>query len=450
MRWRRFGSALLLALVASRAAWRLPVYILGRTHDGGPVPTVDAAAMALHSSTFVVDLHCDSLLGGRDLLSRSVDGHVDVPRLLEGQVGLAVFTIVTQFPWVPRQQGNAQHSLLPDAITGLAISQGWPQETWGSLQQRALYQAQEMHGFVARSKGKLTLITSQPELEHYIDERKARCPSGVNAAQRCDMTAALLGIEGLHALELTPESSVADMEARLLIMYDAGVRLLGLSHFIDNALSGSAHGEDPMKIGLSPLGARLVPLAEQMGFVLDLAHVSEPAMRTVLGLVTKPVVVSHTGLKRCVDSPRTLSDEMARLVAASGGVLGIGLWPKVQPSAKISAILETIHDAVELIGPDAVSIGSDFDGGVSIPRGLDAAGLASVRAHRSIIVLHRTRQVCYFTTRVDHRSLCVHLRLQVTAGLLRRGMDVSVVGRVMGGNALRVLRETLPSKREWH
>lgn len=246
--------------------------------------------------------------------------------------------------------------------------------------QRALYQFQAMHRFVARSKGNLKLITSRPELDRYIDERQARCPSVGHIAQHsCDVTAALLGIEGLQALELSSRSTVDEMEERLRILFDAGVRLLGLNHFTDTPLSGSAHGEDPQHLGLSSLGRELIPLAEKLGFVLDLAHASELAMREVLVLATKPVVVSHTGLKRRIDSPRTLSDEMARLVAASGGVLGIGLWPKVQPTAQISAILETIQDAVELVGPDAVSIGSDYDGGVSIPHGLDAAGLAGVR-----------------------------------------------------------------------
>ena len=202
---RRVGSAVLLALAASLAAWRLPVYILGRTHDGGPVPAVTAAAAALHSNLTVVDLHCDALLGGRNLLRRSHDGHVDIPRLLDGRVALTVFTAVTQFPWVPRQQGNQEHTLLPDAIAGLAVSQGWPRRTWDSMLQRALYQAEAMHGFVARSEGRLALITSKPGLDRYLRSRESRCPP--DALQRCEMTAGLLGVEGLQTLELGSTSS---------------------------------------------------------------------------------------------------------------------------------------------------------------------------------------------------------------------------------------------------
>ena len=53
-------------------------------------------------------------------------------------------------------------------------------------------------------------------------------------------------------------------------------------------------------------------------------------MREVLRLASKPLVVSHTGLKSRLNSSRTLSDEMVRLVAVGGGVFGIGLWPKVR------------------------------------------------------------------------------------------------------------------------
>ena len=69
-------------------------------------------------------------------------------------------------------------------------------------------------------------------------------------------------------------------------------------------------------------------------------------MIEALQLVSSPMVVSHTGLKRRLNSSRTLSDSMVRTVAAHGGVIGIGLWPKVQPDTSIDAILETVVEAV--------------------------------------------------------------------------------------------------------
>eukprot|EP01047_Picozoa_sp_COSAG01_P064985 COSAG01_NODE_8693_length_2695_cov_2.444915_1_plen_388_part_00 len=357
---RRLGAGVLLALTAMYAGRRLQVMILGRTHDGGLLPPVDAVAAALHGqcaalltplshcrcprvrggtvlvtlgagagdgpaaranwyvgSAEVVDLHCDALLGGRDLLLRSSDGHVDVPRLLEGQVALTVFTAVTQFPWIPRQRHNAEHSRLPDAITGLALAQGWPRSTWGSFMQRALYQARELRGFVARSGGQLVLVRSRQELQRFRAERRRRCGGGSGGGSgggggtggqqpiggRCPLTAAVLGVEGLLALELERDSSLATAVQRLRQLHGAGVRLLGLNHFTDTALSGSAHGEAPDTKGLSALGSLLIPVMESMGFVLDLAHASEPTIRQVLALATKPLLISHTGLKRMCAPP---------------------------------------------------------------------------------------------------------------------------------------------------
>eukprot|EP01047_Picozoa_sp_COSAG01_P064986 COSAG01_NODE_8693_length_2695_cov_2.444915_2_plen_135_part_00 len=111
------------------------------------------------------------------------------------------------------------------------------------------------------------------------------------------------------------------------------------------------------------------------------------------------------------NSSRTLSDEVVKLISQHGGVLGIGLWPKVHSGAQFGAIVRTIVAAIALAGPQAVSIGSDFDGGVSVPAGLDAAGMA-------------------------------HL----SAGLLQAGLPPRTVSQVLGGNALRVLGASLPDE----
>lgn len=113
--------------------------------------------------------------------------------------------------------------------------------------------------------------------------------------------------------------------------------------------------------------------------------------------------------RRRHNSSRTLSDDIVRLVARHGGVIGIGLWPKVHPTDQFGAIVATVVEAVALAGPHSVSVGSDFDGGVSVPVGLDAAGLP-------------------------------HL----TAGLLQAGLPAQTVKAVLGGNALRVLQACLP------
>jgi len=76
-------------------------------------------ARDLHRKLIVVDLHADSLLWDRDLMARNARGHVDLPRLLEGNVALQAFTIVTKVPRGLNIESNDDQS---DLITTLAVA----------------------------------------------------------------------------------------------------------------------------------------------------------------------------------------------------------------------------------------------------------------------------------------------------------------------------------------
>src|SRR6185369_17169348 len=97
-----------------------------------------ARARKLHATLRIVDLHADSLMSSRDLGGRSSAGHVDLPRLVEGNVAVQAFTIVTKVPRGMNMERNDDRS---DLIRVLAIGARWPARTWGSLLERALYQA---------------------------------------------------------------------------------------------------------------------------------------------------------------------------------------------------------------------------------------------------------------------------------------------------------------------
>ncbi len=119
------------------------------------------AAQKLHKTLLVADLHADSLLWGRDLLSRSSHGHLDIPRMQEGNVAIQAFTVVTKTPKrlnINRNSGNS------DDIRRLAIMEGWPPQTWNSLLERALYQAGRLNKFAAKSKGEFVVLRSQRDL----------------------------------------------------------------------------------------------------------------------------------------------------------------------------------------------------------------------------------------------------------------------------------------------
>ncbi|MCI0348272.1 MAG: hypothetical protein L0Z53_02510 [Acidobacteriales bacterium] len=129
-------AVLLLWLLA--AHFVVPAIVEQRSNSVAAVVAPQLRPTDLHKSLLIADLHADSLLWGRDLLRRSARGHVDVPRLVSGNVRLQVFSIVTK---VPRKLNIERNSADSDQITALAMAEAWPPDTWYSLKRRALYQA---------------------------------------------------------------------------------------------------------------------------------------------------------------------------------------------------------------------------------------------------------------------------------------------------------------------
>jgi microsomal dipeptidase-like Zn-dependent dipeptidase len=145
-------------------------------------------ALNLHKQLTIADLHADSLLWGRDLLERGTDGHVDIPRLADGNVALQVFSLPTKSPRGLNIESNDDKS---DQIFWLAVVERWPPATWNSLTQRALYQARRLHEFARGSDGGFVVIESSADLSSYLQRRQLN--------RR--LTAGLLSIEGAHALD---------------------------------------------------------------------------------------------------------------------------------------------------------------------------------------------------------------------------------------------------------
>ncbi len=260
-------------------------------------------AMALHATLRAVDLHADSLLFGRDLLVRGDRGHVDVPRMIEGGVALQVLSAAVKSPRHLNIERNDDRS---DDVTSLALASRWPPRTWRSLPERALFLADRAHGLAARSSGAFRLICTREDLAAYLADR--------DRDRR--LTAGLLAIEGAHALG--PDLSTLDA------LVDAGFRMISPAHFFDTAYGGSAHGLD--KGGLTDLGRELVREMEARGLIVDIAHASAATIDDVVGMASRPVVASHTGVRATADNGRNLTDDQLRGIAATGGLVGIGFW----------------------------------------------------------------------------------------------------------------------------
>ena len=311
--------------------------------------TVSNTAKTLHADLLIADLHSDSLLWRRNPEKRWSRGHVDLPRLREGGVDIQVFSAVTKSPRGLNFDGNDADA--PDDITTLAQVQLWPIRTWGSIYERAAFQAQRLQKLEKRSKNKLVIARTKADLEQ---------PAGTLVT--------LLLTEGAHPLE----GDIANI-ARL---YDEGYRAMGLQHFFDNELGGSMHGRS--QAGLTEFGREAVLEMEHKNIMIDVAHSSRQVVRDVLSLVKTPIFISHGGtISGCPKTAnRNLPDDILKQIAARGGILGIGYFSGAICDISPRGIAKEIIHAVDLLGEDAVALGSDFDG--TVTTSLDTSELAAI------------------------------------------------------------------------
>lgn len=355
---------------------------MNRIEGSGQWP-VSAAAKALHKRLVIIDTHGDTLLWRRPIDAPSDRGHIDLDRLEAGNVALQVFSSVTKTPKGQNYESNSDNT---DNITLLAIGQMQPVNTWGlfgpALLNRSLWHAEKLRRAETASNSRLRIIRTPADLATLIADRAA--------GKR--VTGALLSSEGMQNLEGNP--------ANLAVLYRAGFRMMGLTHFFDNDIAGSMHGEK--KRGLTALGRRLVPVMEDQGIIIDLAHSSHATFAEVMQVARRPVVVSHGGVKGTCNTNRNLTDAELRLLARNGGVIGIGYWDAAVCAATPQATAKAIVYAVKIAGIDHVGLGSDFDG--STTTGFDTAHIDAV-----------------------------------TDALLAAGMAEADIAKVVGGNALRLL-----------
>ena len=392
MGWKRktaIGAVAILAAAATGFFTLAPGIVekgQNATLPGAPLPS--AAALALHKGLVIGDWHSDALLWDRDLRQRSDRGHVDLPRLREGNVALQVFTTVTKSPSGLNYEHNSAEA--SDDITLLMLAQARAPRTWFDLTERALDQAAQLRATAQAAPDELRIILSRADLAQLLADRAAGAT----------VVGGILGAEGGHAFA----GDLANLER----MQAAGFRLIGLTHFFDNELGGSLHGEAGTEgAGLTDFGRQVVAYLIAHHMVIDLAHASPAMAREVLAIPAARPIVSHTGIHSHCATQRNFADDILQGVAAKGGVVGIGYWEEVTCGATVAAIADSITAAVTLLGPDAVSLGSDFDGAVTTP--LDSSQLASL-----------------------------------TQALMDKGLPEATIAKVMGGNMMRYLAETLP------
>jgi len=316
-----------------------------------PPYQVSAEAQRIYNSIdFISDLHSDSLLWKRNLLKKNTYGQVDIPRLREANMSLQAFTIVTKSPkGLNMIENDAQAR---DDITLLSIGQAQLPKTWFSLFERAKYQANKLHKLEAKDEN-FRIVKSSADLQNFLNDKKSN-PK---------LLAGLLGIEGAHALE----GNLDNVEH----LYSAGIRMMAATHFFDNELGGSAHGQSGA--GLTEFGRQVILKMDELGIIHDLAHISPRMIDDLLDLTQRPVLVSHTGVKGVLNSPRNLSDKHIKRIASNGGIIGIAFFPEAAGPNGTEDIVRSMKYVRDLVGIQHVGLGSDYDGTVSVP--FDVTGM---------------------------------------------------------------------------
>jgi microsomal dipeptidase-like Zn-dependent dipeptidase len=348
-----------------------------------PLLDISDEAKALHRQLFIGDMHSDTLLWKRELDAAVDYGHMDLPRLQAGNVALQIFSSVTK---TPKGQNYDSNSADSDNITLLTIAQLQPMRTWFSLYERMAWHGEKLEQVAARFDGQLRLIRAPQDIDALLADR----------AKDGRITGALFSGEGLHSLE----GDIANLDR----LYAKGLRMSGFTHFFDNRLAGSMHGEK--KGALTDFGRQVMDRMEEKGMIIDIAHASHSAVAEILARARRPVVSSHGGVQATCSENRNLSDEEIRGVAFTGGLIGIGYWEGAVCSTAPGDIAKAMRHVRDLVGIEHVGLGSDFDG--------------------------------YVTTRFDTSQL-----LQVTQALMNEGFSAEEIRAVMGGNLLRILRSGL-------
>jgi membrane dipeptidase len=217
----------------------------------------------------------------------------------------------------------------------------------------ALDQLEKLRAFTAR----------RPEFSLAMDVTTAR------AALARGRIVAIPTLEGAEAIR-----TVEDVDR----LFAAGIRVIGLTHFVDNGLAAADEqfalvggGEDA---GLTDLGRAAVRRMFELGILVDLAHASDRAMSDTLDLAEEhrvPVLFSHAG--GAARYLRTLPDTLAQRIARGGGLIGVGLYwsgllkdlpeedrfPGFVPDTCDEVVAHWVHYA-KLVGPDHVVLGSDL------------------------------------------------------------------------------------------
>lgn len=245
-------------------------------------------------------------------------------------------------------------------------------------------------------------------IEGMVARNPVFTPLGASAAEPGKISV-FLSIEGAGAFS----KDVAAIDRFI----ERGVRLIGPVHSANNDFASSATGKR-VSFGLTDLGKAFCARVYERGALVDVSHLSQAGFSDLVPIARAhgaPIVATHSNARAVADHPRNLTDDELRAIAATGGVAGLNFHtPFVVTSgdATIDDVLKQLDHMVRVAGIDHVAIGSDFDGGIKTPAGLEDASAFP----------------------------------RLAARMRRKGMSYEDVLKVFSMNALRVLGWQPPGK----
>lgn len=359
-----------------------------------PSAVSDADVQRIHRSAILIDTHNDvpmKVIKGYDIGQPAPRGSTDIGKLRAGGVDAVFFSAYVPAKYARTKGASAAYC------------------------RRVIQAIRE--GIVAK---------------HPADFVLARTADEILAASKQGKIAALIGIEGGHAIE--------DSISLLREFVGLGARYMTLTHSNTNNWADSSGGK-PRHGGLNGLGRSIVAEMNRLGMMVDISHVSDETFYDVMQTTTAPAIASHSSCRALSRAKRNMTDDMIRALAKNGGVIQINfacdflseksrtdrpaeknaLWRKYGDNidamraesekrftrATLADVVAHIQHAVTVGGIDHVGIGSDFDGIDCTPAGLE-----------------------------DNSRFPA-----LTRALLERGFTAEQIHKIYGGNLLRVMRQ---------
>lgn len=351
-----------------------------------------------------------------------VDTHIDVPhRLTEKPVDVGLATDGGDFDFPRAIKGGLNAPFMSIYIPA-------EKEPEGSATRYADELIDKVEALVAQHPDKFAIPGSVEEMEQQVASGRISLPLGMENG-----------------------APIAGDLDNLQHFAERGVRYITLAHSKSNHISDSSYDEQRQWRGLSDFGKQLVTEMNRTGVMVDVSHISDDAFWQVLEISKVPVVATHSSARHFTpDFERNMSDEMIRALAQKGGVIMINFgstfinqesrasYDAIQAAAKLFAqeneldedsteveqfiereraerfvyadledVLDHFDHVRDLVGVDHIGIGSDFDGvGDTLPE-----DLKDVSQYPNLI-----------------------------RGLLERGYSEADIGKILGGNLLRVWR----------